>query len=255
MADAAWPAAAPPRQSPRFAQIGPLTGTGLVVFLVVLFAVSGGMLWVVGYNYDGLSGGAATKIHPSTYMIVALFGWSLLVCGDPVRRFVHLASARPASLVMAVTAVLVLAIFVVRHTPGMAGLLDTFFVPALLVMLLADADDTTWARLETALHAVMTVNALLGLYEFLTKNLLFPYRFDGQAFETDLRSSALQGHPLVNAMMTACYLMALLNGGRSLPDRLRFVLIGLQSAGLVVFGGRTALLASLAFGGAMAPSC
>lgn len=249
MADAAWPAGDSPRRSPRFAQIGPLTGNGLVLAVLLLFGVSGGMLWTVGYNYDGLTGGAATKIHPSTYLIVLLFGWSLLVCGDPVRRFVHLASLRPAALVLGITAILVLAIFVMRKTPGMAGLLDTFFAPALLAMLLADADERTMARMEVALHAVMTANALLGLYEFLSQNLIFPYRFDGAVFETDLRSAALQGHPLVNAMMTGCYLMALLSGARSVPDRLRFVLIALQSAALVVFGGRTALLASLLFGG------
>lgn len=249
MADAAWPAAAKFRPSPRFAQLGPLTGSGLVLTVLLLYGVSGGMLWTFGYNYDGLTGGAATKIHPSTYLLVALFGWSLLASGDPVRRFVHLAALRPASLVMAVTAVLVLAVFVLRQTPGMAGLLDTFFAPALLVMLMADADDRVMRRMEGALHVVMTANALLGLYEFVTGNLIFPYRFDGAVFETDLRSAALQGHPLVNAMMTACYLMALLSGARTLPDRLRFVLIGLQSAALVVFGGRTALLASLLFGG------
>lgn len=249
MVDAAWRAGAFPRNTPRFAQIGPLTGSGLVLAVLLLFGVSGGMLWTLGYNYDGLTGGAVTKIHPATYLLVALFGWSLLVSGDPVRRFAHLATARPASLVLAVTAVLVLVVFIVRQTPGMAGLLDTFFAPALLVMLLTDVDERTMARMETALHAVMTANALLGLYEFVSQNLIFPYRFDGAVFETDLRSAALQGHPLVNAMMTACYLMALLSGARSVPDRLRFVLIALQSAALVVFGGRTALLASLLFGG------
>lgn len=254
MVDAAWRAGAFPRNTPRFAQIGPLTGSGLVLAVLLLFGVSGGMLWTLGYNYDGLTGGAVTKIHPATYLLVALFGWSLLVSGDPVRRFAHLATARPASLVLAFTAVLVLVVFIVRQTPGMAGLLDTFFAPALLVMLLTDVDERTMARMETALHAVMTANALLGLYEFVSQNLIFPYRFDGAVFETDLRSAALQGHPLVNAMMTACYLMALLSGARSVPDRLRFVLIALQSAALVVFGGRTALLLSLGFGGLYAIS-
>lgn len=249
MTSAAWFAAPAPTRRPPFARLGPLTEPSLLATVLVLFAVSGGMLWLVGYNYDGLSGGSLTKIHPFTYMIVALFGWSVLISGDPVGRTVHLANQRPASLLMALTTVALLILFVLREGSGLAGLLDTFLGASLLVMLLSDADERLMARLETLLHAVMTVNALMGLGEFATKKLLFPYRFDGAVFETDTRSSALQGHPLVNATMTACYLMALLTGGRSLSSGLKFAFIGLQAAALVVFGGRTALLCSLAFGG------
>ncbi|MFN3671952.1 MAG: VpsF family polysaccharide biosynthesis protein [Bosea sp. (in: a-proteobacteria)] len=254
MAVAGHAPAAAAAQRPAVARLGPGTSTGLVLAVALLFGVSGGMLWLVGYNYDGLSGGALTKIHPGTYLIVLLFGWSLAASGDPVARFARLAALRPASLVLAITALVALAIFVIRQAPGMAGLLDTFFGPALLLMLLADADERTMARMETALHVVMTANALLGLYEFASQNLLFPYRFEGAAFEWDPRSTSLQGHPLANAMMTACYLMALTSGARALPDRVRLALILLQSAALVVFGGRTALLLSLGFGGLYAIS-
>jgi hypothetical protein len=65
--------------------------------VAVLFSVSGGMLWLVGYNYDGLFGNPATKIHPSTYLIVPPVCLALLRIGNPVGHIVHLADRRPAS--------------------------------------------------------------------------------------------------------------------------------------------------------------
>lgn len=236
--------------SPRWARIDRFTAFGITAAVLVLFCVSGGMLWLVGYNYDGLTGGAATKIHPSTYMIALVFAWSVIACGDPVSRSIHLANRRPATVLMLVVSIAILIVTALRDGPGLGGIIDTYVGVSLLVLLLADADEPLLARLERLLHIMMGVNALLALGEFATHVRLFPYRFDGAVFETDTRSAALHGHPLANAMITGCYLMALLTGSRGMSTPMRAALIGLQSAALVAFGGRTALLASLFLGGA-----
>lgn len=236
--------------TPRWARIDRFTAMGTAASVLVLFSVSGGLLWLLGYNYDGLAGGALTKIHPSTYMISGMFAWSILASGDPVSRSIHLANRRPATVLMLVVSIAVLIVTALRDAPGLGGIVDTYIAACLLVLLLVDADERRMAALERLLHVVMTVNALLALGEFATQIRLFPYRFDGAVFETDTRSSALHGHPLANAMITACYLMALMNGSRGLSAPLRASLIGLQSAALVVFGGRTALLVSLLLGSA-----
>jgi len=93
---------------------------------------------------------------------------------------------------------------------------------------------------------VMSVNALMALYEFATRTLTFPYRFDGEVFPFDLRSSALQGHPLTNAMVTTCYLLALMSGAKTVPGPLKAALILLQFAALVTFGSRAATVVTLA---------
>jgi len=234
--------------APGWAHLDRLTRTGVIVAMMALFCISGGMLWLVGYNYDGLSGGGATKIHPSTYLIIVTFCWSVIACGDPVSRCIHLATARPATLLMLIVALCVFVLTVFRDGTGIAGLVDTYVAACLFIFLLADADDEMMARLTLLLHVMMTANALLGIVEFVIHMRLFPYRFDGVAFDTDTRSAALQGHPLANAMLTACYLMALLTGARGLSPGIRGLLIGLQSAALVVFGGRTASMVSLALG-------
>lgn len=225
----------------------------LVVTTIVLFGVSGGMLWHVGLNYDGLSGSAAAKLHPATYLAVMLFGWSLLTNGDPVGFMTRSAQACPASLLLLVVALSMAAHIALRGASGLAGAIDTFVGPALLVPVMANLDTQGLRRMEVALHCVMLANALLGLAEFLTGTLVFPYRFDGETFPTDTRSAALQGHPLVNATVTALYLMALQSGGGSaIPAAFRLPMMTLQLVALVTFGGRSAIVTSLVLGGVYA---
>ncbi|TPK97855.1 hypothetical protein FJ938_25950 [Mesorhizobium sp. B2-4-14] len=226
-----------------------VTGYGLVAAVALLFGISGGMLWLVGYNYDGLTGNPATKIHPSTYLLVLMFAWRACTFGNPMGYVVTVADRRPASALLAVMSIVLLVVVIVRQRPGMAGMIDTFVTPALLVLMLAENDEKTFARLQTVVHAIMTANALLALFEFATKTLIFPYRLDGEVFANDLRSTALQGHPLVNATITSIYVLALLSGSKSLSMPLRLGLIGLQCAALVAFGGRSAMVLTIMLGG------
>ena len=225
-----------PRRMDAVTRVGVWTAVG------ILFSVSGGMLWLLGYNYDGLSGSPLTKLHPFTYMIAAIFIWRSLAYGNPIGYGALVVSRRPASTLLIFVAICMIGLTAARGGPGIAGFVDTYIAPALLVFLLVEADERETAELTTLLHVVMTANALLGLFEFVSKTLVFPYRLDGELFVTDTRSTALQGHPLVNAMLTAIYIMGLLAGARSIPQHVKLGLVGLQCAALVVFGGRAAMV-------------
>ena len=227
----------------------PTPALPLLTAVVLMYALSGGALWLAGLNYEGLSGSAAAKLHPSTYLLVSLFGWMLVASGIPVAYIVRLAHVRPGSLFLLLAALLMLIHIVARGAPGMAGDIDTYAGAALVVLLLADAEARTLRRIEIAIHILMFINALMGIVEFATNFRVFPYRFDGEVFPTDLRSTALQGHPLVNATITSFYVLALIGNGRfTLPARLRAPLIGLQFAALVTFGGRAGLVLALVLG-------
>jgi hypothetical protein len=215
---------------------------------IILLGVAGSMLWTLGVNYEGLTGSAASKIHPSTYLLVVAFIGIALRTGDPIGYCIAAARLRPASLVLLISALIMAAHIATRGATGLSGAIDTFVAPALLVMLLARSDERAMRRMEIALHALMTVNAVWALAEFFTKTVVFPYRFDGDAFPTDLRSAALQGHPLTNATLICCYLMALLSGGRTLPEKFKPPLVALQAAALVVCGGRSAMVVAVILG-------
>lgn len=219
-----------------------------VLWVLVLVGISGGLLWALGINYDGISGSAPSKIHPATYLAVVLVGWTLMRAGNPVIPVAQALNRRPACVLLAVCGVLLLVLIAARGGTGLAGSIDTFVLAGLVPILLLDRDPVTLGRLESVFHGVMLANALLGLFELASGQRFFPFRFDGMAFETDTRSAALQGHPLANATMTACYVLALARGGGRLGPGSRAGMITLQLVALVTFGGRSATVTTLVLG-------
>jgi len=224
----------------------PAFRSAVVAGAVILMTVSGSMLWDLGYNYDGLTGGPLTKIHPFTYFIFAALAWRALASGDPAGFVGARIARRPAASWLLLFSGLLVAATALRAGPGLAGFIDTFGGPAVFALAIEDYSDADFKPLIVTLHVVMTVNALMGLTEFATHTLFFPYRFDGVAHLEDTRSTALQGHPLINAALTGIYIASLMAGAKNLPAWLRAGLILLQFAALVVFGGRTAIVVSLA---------
>lgn len=239
-----------PRTAPGRGVLSRAESLVYVVWAAILVGVSGGLLWAIGLNYDGLTGSAASKIHPATYLAVALFGWMLLRAGNPVIPVAQALNRRPASVLLAACGVLLLALIAARGGTGLAGSIDTFVLAGLLPILLMDRDAATLQRIETVFHLIMFANALLGLYELASGQRFFPFRLDGMAFETDTRSAALQGHPLSNATVTACYILALAAGGGRFGPAPRAGMIALQLVALVTFGGRSATVTTLVLGGA-----
>lgn len=220
-----------------------------ILLLLVLFLLSGGVLWHLGVNYDGFAGSAAAKIHPASTLAPLCLLWVMVSSGDPVGFTLRSARDAPASLLLLVVGTALLVQTALRSGTGLAGSIDTFIGPALVMMLLVRIDPTRLGPLEAALHGVMLANALLGLAEFATGRLVFPYRLDGVAFPTDTRSTAFQGHPLVNALVTTTYILALIAGGGRMRPWQRLAMLALQTAALVTFGGRSAIVAVVGLGG------
>ncbi|GEO97810.1 VpsF family polysaccharide biosynthesis protein [Methylobacterium haplocladii] len=237
--------------APERASLTPPPDLALIVLTVLVFGVSGGMLWLVGINYDGLTGSAAQKIHPATYLSIVLLAWTMARVGNPVANAVTALERRPAGLLLGVMGIGLAVQIVVRGGAGIAGAIDTFLLPAIVAILFIGCDGRTMKRIETTIHVVMAVNAALGLLEFVSGQRFFPYRLDGALLEYDTRSVALQGHPLTNATLTACYVVALAAGGGSLGAMRRLVVIGLQIAALVAFGGRSGIVVTLVLGGGL----
>jgi hypothetical protein len=149
-------------------------------------------------------------------------------------------------------ALLVFHAAVVVHLP-IAPPVDTFVLPLALFVALLQLDRPDRDRLETLLHVVMALNALLGIFEYASGWRLTPaFDPDGTMQTFDWRSTALFGHPLVNAFVTGNYVVALAFGGGSrLPVGWRFVLGAVNGLALIAFGGRVAMvLAALAVVGA-----
>jgi len=214
-----------------------------LVIVAVLFAVSGGLLWDLHINYDGVTGAIASKIHPATYLAALTFALLIVARRNPASYFVQLITQRPGTLTFLLATMLLGAYIALDGRKGITTVIDTYLLSIAIVLIATALDPRALRRVEKLIHLIMAANATFALVEYALDHRFFPYRFEGMAFEWDNRSSALFGHPLENALITGTYIMALLaGGGAALPKNLRVPTVLLQFAALVPFGGRTALL-------------
>ena len=218
-----------------------------LVIVLMLFSVSSGVLWNLGINYNGVTGAIASKIHPATYLAFATLGLLMLARRNPASFFVALVTKHPGTLAFLLATLLVGGIIVLDGRKGIATIFDTYLLAIIVALIAAEMETRDFTRAEKLIHVLLAANALLGLAEYALNTRVFPFRFDGAALEWDYRSNALLGHPLENAQITGLYIMVLLaGGGASMPKSLRPAAILLQLAALVPFGGRTALLLTVA---------
>jgi hypothetical protein len=95
-------------------------------------------------------------------------------------------------------------------------------------------------------HVVMNANAILGLFEFKTGFRLTPDVSAELGPDISWRASAFLGHPLGNALLTGCYTLIVAVSDRChLRNGLAPVVILVQLAGLVSFGGRASLVVTV----------
>ncbi|THD44192.1 MAG: hypothetical protein E7774_11205 [Bradyrhizobium sp.] len=216
---------------------------------IVAFVVSSMTLYRLGVMYDAPGGSALGKLHPATYLAALAL---ILEAASRPRPFAYLA-ALPlrfpgAGLFVVNLALIVLyATFLAREP--VTPLIDSFLVATILLPLYEDFSDGQRLALRRVLHVVMFANAALGILEFAFHFRLTPYFAGGRPILGDYRSTALFGHPLLNAGSTALYATMLMLGAdgrlRAAP---RLALLATQLIALIAFGGRTSLALALAVG-------
>ena len=215
--------------------------------LAALFLVSNLMLAMLGVAYETSGGAQWQKIAPATYLAFAALAAFLAahrnlsaLAGELVRR-------HKGFLLFAVTWAMLFAYVAFGHGAALTSTFDTFLLPMALFVLLPRLPQRTQRVLALSLHGFMALNALIGLAEFALGWRLTPLVAEGLELTSDYRSSALLGHPLNNAAMTAAYgIILMLGGGRDLRPGTRGALLLLQTLALAVFGGRFAAVLFLA---------
>ena len=209
---------------------------------IVAFVVSSMALQALGVAYEAPGGGALQKLHPATYLAVLAV---ILEAAARPRPLVYLAALPlrfPGAALFVVNLALIVAYAALFQKTPVAPLIDTFVVGTILLCLYEDFSPRERAALRLALHAVMVVNACLGLAEFAFDFRLTPFVAGGRAIVGDYRSTALLGHPLLNAGTTALYAaMLILGADRALGTPARLAMVAVQLVALIPFGGRTSL--------------
>ena len=220
--------------------------TALTVFLVL--AVSSLMLARFGISYEEAGGPGWQKIHPATLSATAAMLAMALARGNPVSFLEDILKRQPE--VLAFTAMLVLMTLYVLWRVGapVTQFVDTFLLPVFLFVAMTRQSESWMCAMALFVHGFMAANALLGLAEFTAGFRVTPLVAEGVEITTDWRSTALLGHPLLNAAATATYAhMLLIGGGRDIPVWVRIPAFLLQAAAMIAFGGRAATVLLILF--------
>ena len=202
-------------------------------------------LTAIGVNYDTVGGNPLLKLHPANWLFAMALLSNLLSQPEPVGYVSELPRAFPGALLFVLMGAFTVAFaMLVQHAPVMP-LVDTFFAATAMLVLYDGIDEAMRARLRWLIHVILFANACVGIIEFLTQTRLTPFVVAGVPVLHDYRSTALFGHPLVNAGTTAAYVLMLFFGGDpSGRPFLKAGLTGVQLVALVAFGGRTAIVLS-----------
>ena len=226
-----------------------LFDAALMLLIVLLLGVSSLALTAAGIDYEAADGGPLTKLHPATFLAFLILLAALVAAGNPVSRLERILAGNGAIVLFALAVA-----FMTLHAAVVIGrpftpLIDTFGGAAVVYLLYANLAEVRRRKLAWLVHALMALNAVIGIGEFLTGLRLTPIVILGQPID-ESRSSALLGHPLANALITACYILTLLmGGGRDLARPIRIAALVLAVVAMIPFGGRMATVSLIAFGG------
>jgi hypothetical protein len=221
----------------------------LALLAVVLeFTVSGNTLSVLGISYDVPGGNPLVKFLPGTYMAVFAGLFSLVSGARRNRGVGHLLSKAPALVVF-----LGLTVFSAIYSAFNVGLtgagvyLDTYLSAGFLAVAMLDANERQRALFARVVLSMCVLNVLISILESMRQDHFIPFEVNGiedlDTLSGEFRPAALYTHPLTGAMGTAFGLFLCTEA------RLSFfrtaVIFGILFVGLLSFGGRAALVASV----------
>ncbi len=209
----------------------------------LIFAFNGPLLTLAGWPYDLAAASLITKIHPAVYVFLLAAGLGLS-SGDT--RYWQFAK-RPIFLAFLAVSILTVLRAVVIAASGVTGgelssAIVTFLLPALILIAYQGATPLTTERIGIGLRVFFVFTSLMGLTERLIGFRFIPSFLDFED-RNELRATALFGHPLTAAVMTAMMIVYLVTARRrqkAVTTRLPEII--LHTAAMFCFGGRSALV-------------
>jgi hypothetical protein len=218
---------------------------GLAICAVcVALLVSANVLALLGIPYVAEGGSLVLKIHPASMLCYLA---SVAQCMSSKRNCLRLPKAQPwlAGFLFSVAICLSFEA-TMTGASNLIVLLDTYLPAGLLASVMYDAPVDARYRLRRAMQVCFAGNALLALMEGASHCTLVPLAPDSPASllnAADFRPTALYDHPLTGAAMTV--IATFVSPDRRHGPWLHGSYLVLMGLGLVAFGGRAAITASL----------
>lgn len=217
----------------------------LILAVILLFTLSPMALAFVGVKYDLPEGPFWQKLHPGTLLAMLALLVDVVGRRHPLRRIEEIATRFPAAMYFIAMWMLLITHGLLNQQAQLTALVEPYALSLVALFMIDEIGERRRNFLRLFLHAAILANALVGVIEYVTHGRLFPYVIGGVEVDGDHRSTALLGHPLLNASTTGAYILCLVMGGDGrLSAPLRVAALLLAALGMVAFGGRTAIAAS-----------
>lgn len=217
----------------------------LILAVMMLFTLSPMTLGLVGVKYDVPEAPFWQKLHPCT--ITAMFALLVDVAARPypLQRIRAIVQGYPAAMYFIAMWLLLIVHALVNQQAQFTGLAEPYALSLAALFMFDEIGEGRRRFLRLFLHVAILVNALVGIGEYITHERLIPYEIGGVPVEGDYRSTALIGHPLLNASTTGAYILCLVMGGDNrLRPLWRVPAVTIAAFGMIAFGGRTAIAAA-----------
>ncbi len=224
--------------------------SAILLFVALYFVLPGSLLPSLGWHYFG-GGPEFQKIHPATYMLVAVFSLALVVDREFRRRCLVQLTTDYAFVAFGIAALATSVFAIAARGASAANLIETFAL-ALIVRVSIVAlprKPMVWFRVFVDVLFIIGVVTVLGEFALrrtlIFENVAFYDAATGQIVVTEFRAAGIFGHPLAAAGFFGLY--AILNLV-STPMRLsvrcasRLLLSALAFLAILPTGGRSALL-------------
>src|ERR1041385_5649463 len=131
------------------------------VVVLLLFAVSSGMLGALGINHGGITGSVVSKIHPVTYLSLFMVVLIMVACRNPASFFAALITRQPGTFIFLITILMLAAYIVLDGRKGIATVFDTFLLAVAVALIAAEARARDLVRAEKLIHVLLAANAAL----------------------------------------------------------------------------------------------
>jgi len=217
----------------------------LILSVVLLFTASPMALALIGVKYDLPEGPFWQKLHPCTIMAMLAFFVDIVGRSHPFRRIAAIVIGFPAAMYFIAMWMLLIAHGLINQQAQLTALIEPYALSLVALFMIDEIGEKDRNFIRLFLHTAILINAFVGIVEYVTHQRLFPYVIGGVEVEGDYRSTALLGHPLLNASTTGAYILCLVMGGDArLPAMFRVFALLLAGFGMIAFGGRTAIAAA-----------
>lgn len=166
-------------------------------FVLLRFLVSANLLDKV-VNYSAEGGSIVTKIHPSTYGILAVLIATLFSTRIELGKWELQALRSLATFVAVMVAIAAFAVLM-GHSASIGYLVDSYLVSCAGAALMLFFPPAWREWLGSSLLVFMAASACVALVEFALRVRFLPYPFD----EVSFRPTGLTEHPLVLGLFSA----------------------------------------------------